>query len=91
MNALLRQILCAAFLALTPLAAWSAPVNVNKADAAALAENLNGVGPKIAAAIVAYRKEHGPFRKVEDLLEVKGIGPKILERIRPDVRLADKQ
>lgn len=87
----LRRILFALFLAVAPLSAFSAPVNVNTADAAALAENLNGVGPKIAAAIVAYRKEHGPFRKVEDLLQVKGIGPKILERIRPDVRLDNRK
>jgi len=87
----LRRILFAVVVALAPLAVWGAPVNVNKADAAALAENLNGVGPKIAEAIIAYREAHGPFRKVEDLLAVKGIGPKILERIRPDVRLTDEQ
>ena len=65
----------------------AAPVDVNSADATTLAEALNGVGPKIAAAIVSYRKEHGPFNNVQDLLKVKGIGPRILERNRKDILL----
>lgn len=67
--------------------AFAAPVDVNSADANTLAEALNGVGPKIAAAIVSYRKEHGPYKSVDDLLKVKGIGPKILERNKNDILL----
>jgi len=73
--------------------AWPAfaatPVNVNKADAATLAHSLDGVGPTKAAAIVAYRDEHGPFKAVDDLSHVKGIGPATLERNRSAILLAD--
>src|SRR5439155_1367323 len=56
-------------------------VNINTADAAALA-TLPGVGPKTAEAILAYRQEHGSFQRVEDLLEIRGIGEKKLGRMR---------
>ena len=53
-------------------------VNINTADAAALAQGLVGVGQEKAEAIVAYRKEHGPFKSAEQLAEVKGIGDKLV-------------
>jgi len=53
-------------------------VNLNTADEAAL-EELPGVGPVTAEAIVAHRSEVGPFTQVEDLLEVRGIGDAKLE------------
>jgi competence protein ComEA len=56
-------------------------VNINDADAASLA-TLPGVGPKTAEAILAYRTEHGAFQRVEDLLEIRGIGEKKLARMR---------
>ncbi len=65
------------------------PVNVNKADAATLASSLDGVGPTKAAAIVAYREEHGPFKSADDLTHVKGIGPATLERNRSAILLGD--
>lgn len=43
---------------------------------------LKGVGPKTAAAIISYRQNRGPFRKIEDLLEVKGVGPARLKVLR---------
>ncbi len=46
---------------------------------------LPGVGPSTAKAIVAHRAANGPFRVLEDLLQVKGIGPKKLEALRPFV------
>lgn len=55
-------------------AAGAVLVPLNTADAAAL-EQLPGIGPTLAEAIVAYRDEHGPFAAVEDLLDVPGIGP----------------
>ncbi len=64
-------------------------VNVNSATAEELAL-LPGVGPAKAQAILEYRKEHGAFKRVEDLGEVKGIGEKALERIRPHVALDGK-
>jgi competence protein ComEA len=60
------------------------PVNVNTADATAL-ESLSGIGEVLAAAIVQYREEHGPFTSVDQLEDVPGIGPATLEDIRDQV------
>jgi competence protein ComEA len=54
-------------------------VNVNQATAQQL-QALPGIGPALAERIVAYRDESGPFASPEDLLGVRGIGPKTLER-----------
>jgi competence protein ComEA len=62
----------------------SAKVNVNTADRAAL-EGLPGIGPELAQRILDYRQSHGPFAQIEDLLEVPGIGPGILEKIREEI------
>ena len=55
-------------------------INLNKASQVQL-EELPGIGPKLAASIIAYR-EKSPYRRVEDLTEVSGIGPKRLEAVR---------
>lgn len=57
-------------------------INLNAADAATLAAGIDGIGPAKAAAIVAYRAEHGPFKTVDDLLLVRGIGQATLDRNR---------
>ncbi|MFZ5816365.1 MAG: helix-hairpin-helix domain-containing protein [Bacillota bacterium] len=57
-------------------------VNLNTATAAEL-ERVPGIGPATARAIVQHRTKHGPFRRVEDLTAVSGIGPKTLKRLRP--------
>lgn len=59
-------------------------VNINTADEATL-ETLNGVGPVLAASIIQYRTEHGPFASVDQLDEVSGIGPATLEDLRSQV------
>ena len=64
-------------------------MNVNKADAAAIADALDGVGLAKAQAIVAYREAHGPFKSVDELGQVKGIGQATLERNRDAILLAD--
>jgi competence protein ComEA len=61
-------------------------VNINRADAAEL-ELLPGIGPALAQRIVEHRARHGRFRRIDDLVAVKGIGPRTLERIRPFVRV----
>ena len=61
-------------------------VPVNTAPASEL-QQLPGIGPKLAEAIIDYRTKSGPFERVEQLLEVKGIGPAKLGRIRPLVKL----
>lgn len=56
-------------------------VDLNRADLAAL-DALPGVGPSLASAIIRYRQEHGPFRSVDDLEKVPGIGPSKLASLR---------
>jgi len=57
-------------------------LNINTADEAQL-EALPGIGPTLARRIVAYRETHGPFATVDDLLAVSGIGPTLLDKLRP--------
>ncbi|MBS1847697.1 MAG: helix-hairpin-helix domain-containing protein [Actinobacteria bacterium] len=70
--------------AATPPVASAGPININTADEAAL-DGLPGVGPATARAIVEHRRTKGPFRSVDQLLEVKGIGPAKLADLRPHV------
>jgi len=64
-------------------------LNLNSASKEDL-EALPGIGPALAARILEYRKNHGPFKKVEDLEQVSGIGPKKMEKLRPLV-IVDSQ
>lgn len=66
--------------------AGSALINLNLASAIEL-EQLPGVGPTTAKAIIAYREKNGAFARVEDLLKVSGIGPAKLREILPRVRV----
>jgi competence protein ComEA len=63
------------------------PVNLNSATASQL-EELPGVGPATAKAILEFRAKSGPFRRVEDLLSIHGISQKKLEKLRPFVTVA---
>lgn len=53
-------------------------INVNKASLEDLS-GLKRIGPKYAERLIQYRKDHGPFKQVEDIMNVPGIGPKTLE------------
>lgn len=64
-----------------------APVDLNSATADQL-EELPGVGPSTSAAIIRYREESGRFGSVDELLEVRGIGPTKLEALRPMVTVS---
>ncbi len=64
-------------------------VDINSASAEELAAVLPGIGPSKARSIIEWRETYGPFRSIEQLLEVSGIGPRTLENIRPYVRLGD--
>jgi competence protein ComEA len=64
----------------------SGPLNVNTATADQL-EELPGVGPATAQAIVDHRRQHGRFRSVEELLDVRGTGEAKLAALRPRVRV----
>jgi competence protein ComEA len=59
-------------------------ININTASAAELAE-VNGIGGAKAKAIVEYREKSGPFKSVDDLQNVKGIGEKLLARVRSQI------
>lgn len=54
-------------------------VNINTADVATLSAMLQGVGESKARAIIQYREQHGPFASVDQLIQVNGIGPALLE------------
>lgn len=92
-----HNILVLAFLILTTAAAAiadeaAAPagvVNINTADVAQLS-NLPRVGAKLAQRIVDYRTEHGPFQKTTDLMQVKGVGDKMFERLSPYLAVEGK-
>ena len=64
-------------------------VNLNTASAAEL-EALPGVGAKVAARIVEYRQKKGPFKKIEELMNVQGIGEKSFLKLRPQLTVGAK-
>ena len=79
-----RKNLIAAVLTLglvNPLLATE-PVDINSADATALADAIDGVGMKRAQAIIDYRTMHGPFKNVEELANVRGIGERTVTQSR---------
>ncbi len=62
----------------------SGKININTADASEL-QKLTGIGPGKAKSIIDYRNKNGPFKSVDDLLNVSGIGEKTLEKIRDEI------
>ena len=79
-----------ALVAILAVSAWAGAcfadeaklVNINTAASTEL-QTLPGIGPSKAQAIIDYRTEKGDFEKVDDLINVKGIGPKTMEKIKP--------
>ena len=88
----LRKGLCLVLALLAgPQALMAGPVNINKADAETLAEELDGIGPALAAAIIREREENGPFEEAEDIMRVRGIGERVLEDNRENIRVEDEE
>ncbi len=68
-------------------AATAAVVNLNSAAASDF-EGLPGIGAKTAARIIEYRQKNGPFKKIEDLMNVPGIGEKNFLKLKPQLTVA---
>lgn len=73
-----------AFLVMAP-AVYAAPVDINTADAKTLDKTIAGVGPKLAQAIVDYRAKNGPFRSVDELTKIKGLGKATVDKNRTNL------
>lgn len=68
---------------------WAAPVNINTADAKTIAKVVKGVGEKRAQAIVDYREKNGPYASVDDLVKIKGIGKKTVDKNRENMTVGE--
>jgi competence protein ComEA len=77
-------------LLVSPVQAVPNTININEATAEALAEGLDGIGLVKATAIVDYRGKNGPFKSIEDLSLVKGVGWKTVEANRSRMRLGNE-
>ena len=72
-------LVCFTFMMAAPvIAATDGKININTASIEELTQ-LHKIGPKTAERIVAYRNAHGPFKTVDDLKNVKGVGDRIME------------
>ena len=77
---------------LLTLPAWAAgSVNINTASAEEIAAALNGVGLSKAQEIVSYREQHGAFTHVDELVNVKGIGVRTVDKNRDLIMLQETQ
>ena len=72
-----------------PVWVFAGPVNVNTADAKIISQELIGIGLAKAQAIVEYRAQNGAFATPEELLKVKGIGPRVLAANAGNIRVED--
>ena len=62
-------------------------VNINTASAATLADCLSGIGTSKAQNIIKYREDHGGFKSIEEIQEVRGIGPKTFEKLKDQITI----
>ena len=75
---------------LVPTLLFAETVNINTADKDTLMTAIKGVGEKRAEAIIAYREQNGPFKSIEELAEVRGIGASIVEANMDNLSIDDK-
>ncbi len=74
---------------LIPTLLFAETVNINTADKDALITSIKGVGEKRAEAIIAYREQNGSFKSVDELAEVRGVGPSIVEKNMDNLSVSD--
>lgn len=88
---LLQQLLAVTLLLISQLALAlpEGSINVNTASAEVLAETLDGIGAARALAIVEYREQFGDFLSVDDLMDVRGIGPQVIEVNQDKIAFSD--
>lgn len=77
-------------LLLVSAVSFAGKININSADATAIATELKGVGEVKAQAIVAYREANGPFKSADDLSQVKGIGDRTVDINRENIVVGSK-
>ena len=85
----MKRLMFATALALASGLAFAGSVNINTADAKTLAKELKGIGMAKAEAIVKYRTEKGPFKSVDELKKVEGVGEATFESNKSNLRLKD--
>lgn len=87
---MLKALLALAFCLAIPLCAGEQmpgkPININTASVTELMQ-LPKVGQKTAERIVSFRKQHGGFRRIEEIMNVKGIGEKTFAKLKPHLTL----
>jgi len=86
----MSKLIAALIVTLMPALVWAGPVDINTADAATIAKELQGIGPRLAQSIVAYREKNGAFRSADELRKIKGIGAKVLEKNRANIKVDGK-
>lgn len=77
---LIKKLLLISLVVLPCYLSAAGKVNINTASKEVLMTEIKGVGEKRAEAIIAYRKENGPFKSVDDLANVSGVGESIVEK-----------
>ena len=81
----MKRLFLMLIISLGSLNIWAAQVDINSANAEAIADALHGIGLKKAQAIVADREKNGAFKSAEDLGRVKGIGDKTIAKNKADI------
>ena len=74
---------------LIPTLLFAETININTADKESLMTSIKGVGETRAEAIIAYREQNGSFKSVEELAEVRGVGPSIVEKNMDNLSVTD--
>jgi competence protein ComEA len=85
----MKHLMFASLLAMASGVAFAGAVNINVADAKTLAKELKGIGAAKAEAIVKYRTEKGPFKSIDELKKVEGVGEATFEANKSNLKLKD--